>query len=201
MIRYLQMKKVVIFSSVILLSFCLIIGERLLNAVTYTESAHSNSSYGVNRSSLSSFNYAKGNCAHCHEQHASIGGTEPDPASGSASEWLLFRNIYIDQSSGFCFGCHQDSSTQINMPTQYCYSYRWGGDTSLTCPNSIEDAFIFIVEGGAHNPNCGSSTGSSHQLTLIRNFIMNKWEFDNSNINPCSGCHNPHKAQRASYPV
>lgn len=47
------------------------------NSGPYLDSAHGNSTYGVNRSSISTFGYSKGNCVHCHEQHASIGGAEP----------------------------------------------------------------------------------------------------------------------------
>ncbi|MDY6968080.1 MAG: hypothetical protein SVR08_05430, partial [Spirochaetota bacterium] len=137
---------------------CFVIGACLLYAGPYSDSAHGNSSYGVDRSSLVSFNYSKGNCSHCHEQHASIGGSEPEPVSGYASGKLLFSSVYDSQSSGFCFGCHQTNSIQSGMPAQYCYSYKWGGDSSISCPDSIRDAFIFINDDGSHNPNCGSST-------------------------------------------
>ena len=180
---------------------CLVIGTCLLYAGPYTDSAHGNSSYGVNRSSIASFNYSRGNCSHCHEQHGSIGGSEPEPVSGYVSARLLFRTSYDDQSNGFCYRCHQTNSIQTGMPAQYCYSYRWGGDTSISCPDSIRDAFVFINEDGTHNPNCSSSTGSSHQLTVIRNFIRNKWGFGSNVLNPCSACHNSHKAQRSNYPI
>jgi len=49
-------------------------------AGSYTESAHGNSIEGVNRTCLSVF--VTGNCAHCHEQHASHDGSEANPVSG-----------------------------------------------------------------------------------------------------------------------
>ena len=54
-------------------------------AQTYINSAHGNSSTGIERSTLGvtagggSAGFAIGNCVHCHEQHASVGGVEPVP--------------------------------------------------------------------------------------------------------------------------
>lgn len=188
-----------ITSVVAVLSF--IAGISYIYAGPYADSAHGNNTYGVSRSSLSSFNYSRGNCAHCHEQHASIGGSEPSPVNGSASEKLLFQSTFASQSTTFCFPCHQDSSIQPSMPPQYLYSYKYGGDSGISCPDSIKEAFAFINNDGTHSSNCGSSTGSSHQLSVIQNFIKNRWEFGNVAVNPCSACHNPHKAKRAYYPV
>lgn len=56
---------------------CLLLYPNTASSGPYLDSAHANTSYGVNRSGLSSFGYSIGNCAHCHEQHASIGGSEP----------------------------------------------------------------------------------------------------------------------------
>ena len=189
------------FGSVILSISLMAIWISSIYAGPYTDSAHGNTSYGVNRSSIASFNYSRGNCAHCHEQHASMGGSEPVPVSGNASKQLIFYSAYISQSDMFCYQCHQTGSIQTGMPMQYSYSYKYGGDNSISCPDSIKDAFIFINDDGSHNPNCGSSTGSSHQLAVIKNFITNKWGFGSNPINPCSGCHNTHRTQRASYPV
>lgn len=115
---------------------------------TYTVSAHGNTSYGVNRQGLSSFGYSIGNCAHCHEQHASINGSEPAPAGGSPTKYELFTGIGQSQNSRFCYNCHQDSgaSVQNSMPAQYSYSYSAGGDATLTCPNDIMQAFQFFTD-------------------------------------------------------
>ena len=66
----------------------------LVYAGPYLDSAHGNSSYGVKRSITELSDYARGNCAHCHEMHASIGGAEPEPASGSASPFCLFADNF-----------------------------------------------------------------------------------------------------------
>jgi predicted CXXCH cytochrome family protein len=163
----------------------------------YLDSSHGNSTYGVDRTSLFTFGYSKGNCVYCHEQHASIGGSEPAP-TGGPDKYELFATLFTDQSAMFCFQCHTDTSPQQQtLPVQYNYSRIAGGDTN-TCPNDIKEAFQFVNTIGNPQSNCGSSSGSSHFLANIQTFLTNKWNFDSTtaNIDPCSGCHNPHRAQR-----
>jgi predicted CXXCH cytochrome family protein len=98
----------------------------------------------------------------------------------------------------FCYQCHTDTTPQQQtLDPQYNYSRIAGGDTN-TCPNDIKEAFQFVNTTGASQLNCGSSYGSSHFLANIQTFLTNKWNFGSTtaDINPCSGCHNPHRAQR-----
>ncbi len=101
----------------------------------------------------------------------------------------------------FCYSCHGTGDTPMQtLPTnQYNYSYMAGGDTTATCPANIREAFQFVnATTGASQLNCGSSYGSSHFLANIQTFLTNKWNFGSTtaDIDPCSGCHNPHRAQR-----
>ena len=191
--------------------FYWIIYPEKANSGPYLDSAHGNTSYGVDRTGLAAFVYSVGNCAHCHEQHASIGGTEPPSTgpTGGAQEYELFRTLFVDQSSMFCFDCHKatGSSLQASMPSQYSYSYVRGGATTLTCPSDIMTAFQYEDTTGNSNPvnPCPAvpTFGSSaHYLSAIQNFLVNKVGFGptQANINPCSACHDPHRAQR-NYPV
>ena len=115
----------------------------------YTDSAHGDSSIGVLRNSLSTppEDYAQGNCAHCHEQHSSIGGSEPAPYSPAGPDvFLLFSDNYIDQTTCFCFDCHKGVGSHQNPPfNNYNYSYRASRDTSITCPADILEALSQIV--------------------------------------------------------
>ncbi|AMM40354.1 cytochrome C family protein [Candidatus Desulfofervidus auxilii] len=158
-------------------------------AGSYTSSAHGNSSYGVNRSSISG--YSTGNCAHCHEQHAMIGGTEPKPASGSASPFCLFADNFsgktsnpYNQSDNFCFYCHcYTDATSLQTPnfTNYNYSRTFGGYTTSSI-YSIYKAF---------NQN------SYHNLYDIWDFAKTNFSsFFKEDSNPCSVCHNVHLAKR-----
>ncbi|HMK49686.1 MAG TPA: hypothetical protein VK435_06520 [Thermodesulfovibrionales bacterium] len=164
---------------------------RILECGTYLNSAHGNSGYGVNRIAIFNTGYSRGNCAHCHEQHACINGQEPSPAGGEASPFALFSDNFTSQSDDFCFECHKGSgSVQTSFSrTNYNYSYWFGGDTvHHSSPDNIYDAF---------NP----SAGSSHNLQDILNFVKQKWpETYSEESNPCNACHNPHVSQRG-YPV
>jgi len=151
----------------------------------YTDSAHGNTTYGVNRSSISSFNYSKGNCAHCHEQHASIGGSEPTP-TGGPDKYALFYKNHSSQTDNFCFKCHTDLNSlqgTIGALYNYSYSYRAGACPSSSCnENDILELFSY------------TSPNSSHNLNDILNFINGKWGYT-SDSNPCVACHNPHRVQ------
>lgn len=147
----------------------------------YLNSAHGNTSYGVNRTSLSSTGYSKGNCVHCHEQHSSIEGAEPDP-SGGPDPFLLFYANYNSQTDDFCITCHTDvNSYQAGGLINRSYSYRAGGWTSDTL-NDVKEAFSF------------TSPGTSHNFDNIRTFITGRWSYT-SHSNPCNACHNPHMAK------
>lgn len=160
--------------------WCMLMPHKASSGI-YLNSAHGNSSYGVSRSSLASFPYSKGNCVHCHEQHASIDGVEPAP-SGGPSKDVLFYDNYINQTNGFCLTCHDNTSNVArNAITNRSYSYRAGGWTTDTS-NSILEAFT-------NPPNI-----SSHNLGDMTTFLNGKWSYTLES-NPCAGCHSPHAAQ------
>ena len=160
-------------------------------AGSYRDSAHGNSGYGVNRSTIDGkyANYATGNCAHCHETHASLEGIEPEPADGPAPHALFTNafnlsrteNPYLE-TDNFCFICHNDNSGPrvINQD----YSTTFGGGNTGEGPQSIMAAF---------------NQASYHNLYDIGNFLSNDPAFGIwfANIgNPCSACHNSHLAKR-----
>ncbi len=177
-----RIKGAILIVILLLLSGLLAFGVKALAGV-FLNSAHGNTTYGVYRTSISSFGYSRGNCTHCHEQHASIDGTEPAPASGTPSNYTLFYDNYINQTDGFCYQCHTDTgSYQSGGLVNRSYSYRAGGWTADTL-NDILEAFSF------------TSPGSSHWLDDIRTFITGKpWGYTQDS-NPCTACHNPHAAQ------
>jgi len=190
---------IVIFGSAILkIIFILFLSSSAL-AGSYLNSAHGNTTYGVKRNVTQLSGYAKGNCAHCHEQHASIDGVEPEPSSGNPSSFCLFADNFSGASSGaysqsddFCFYCHIGTgSYQVDGITNNDYSATFGGAAASV--TSIMDAFNQL---------------SYHNLKDVYDFIVgNKGShsnFDNftSSSNPCSGCHNPHLVKRnKAYPT
>ena len=174
------------------LFFVLLIYGHAAMAGPYTDSAHGNSSYGVNRTDTAGFGYARGNCAHCHEQHASIGGSEPEPVGGAQAFCVFYKNFNTSktlgpysQSDDFCFYCHcyTDAASLQTLPsfTNYDYSHTFGGYNNST-PASIYAAF---------------NQDSYHNLHDIWDFAeINFSSFFKSGSNPCVACHNPHLAKR-----
>ena len=164
----------------LLLALCCVLYPDKVSSGPYLDSAHGKNTYGVSRTSISSFGYSVGNCAHCHEQHASIGGAEPNP-TGGPNKYALFYNNHINQTDNICFNCHTDlSSFQTGGLINRSYSYRAGGYADSL--NDIKEAFSF------------TSPATSHNLGNIQTFINGRWGFTNDS-NPCAACHNPHAAK------
>lgn len=153
----------------------------------YTNSAHGNSGYGVDRSTIDGTSpfpdatnvYAKGHCAHCHEQHASVGGVSTTP-----SKYVLFYDNYVAQTDAFCFKCHDNTTTYAATAiANRSYSFRAGNYDDSSINYNIKQAFGLT---------------SSHNLANIRTFLSttapSAWGY-NADSNPCTGCHNPHSVQ------
>jgi hypothetical protein len=164
---------------------------------TYTESAHGNSPYGVgvNREGLNTpvnFGYSKGNCAHCHEQHASIGGVSHAPYN-----YLLFAEPNVtSQDYNFCFQCHKGTTGSVQYPNgipnaNNDYSTQFGGGASKTT-NNIKDTFAF------GQPLSTWNDGSSHNLLNLRDWWMSKsgGNWMTANTNACIACHDAHYSQK-----
>jgi hypothetical protein len=171
----------------------------------YLDSAHGNYTgsppYGVLRTSLSTppNDYARGNCAHCHEQHASIGGSEPEPKTSMPSNFaagpdpylLLGQSFNTNKTTGpyaqednACFYCHTSTNSyQYNGINNYDYSRTFGGCLAADCTKSaIMDTF---------NQN------SYHNLYDVWYFAKGNFSFFKESFNPCSACHNVHIAKRS----
>jgi len=152
---------------------------------TYAESAHGHSTKGVNRSGAG---HDIGDCANCHDTFDSnFCGNDPNGL-------MLFapRNP-TSQTANFCFQCHCDpvSSAQFEMVDNYDYGARFGGGDPANSTN-IQDAFNF----GRGHPDW--TTGSSHNLQLVRNWTRTKPPGDwiSNDTNACLVCHDPHLSQK-----
>ena len=160
----------------------------------YTISAHGDASNGVYRSDLAVMGYSKGNCSHCHEQHASINGTEQTPVNGNGSPFNLFSGTFntsamtkpYAQSDVFCFYCHSTVSSLQSGASMVNYDYANTFAGFSGGPVSIMDAFNQPGETGA----------SYHNLYDIWYFCKSEFSYFTDNSDPCTGCHNPHLARR-----
>ena len=179
-----------------LLLLLLVISSSTLWAGSYTDSAHGSNDTGVFRPVIGDappdgFGYARGNCAHCHEQHASIEGSEPDPDDSSGpSFYALFTsgfeyarqtNEYFE-TDNFCFYCH-NSAASVQQVNNNNYSQNFG--CGPQGPTSILAAM-------------NQDPGSYHNLYDIHRFAKDNFAswFKDQQSNPCSACHNPHLARR-----
>ena len=165
-------------------------------AGNYKDSAHGDNTHGVERTSTSQ--YATGNCAHCHEQHASISGVEPTPDSGDAAgpgvNCVFAQNFNISKTTGpyipddnFCFYCHTNmSSVQSGGIVNNEFSCVFGS-YSPALAGGILDAF---------NLSANKTNGSYHNLYDIWRFAKSRFNFFKDESNPCVACHNPHLAKR-----
>jgi hypothetical protein len=142
-----------------------------------TSSAHGDAVNGVQRSSMTGYN--AGNCGHCHEQHAMVGGAEPAPQGGAPSKYTLFYDNNVGQTDNVCFQCHDNTTTVSQRAIiNRSYSYRAGGWSADTLSNILA-AF---------------SSTSTHTLVDIVGNIDGKWGYTTDST-PCAACHNPHAAQ------
>ncbi|MBU4419905.1 MAG: hypothetical protein KKH84_02745, partial [Proteobacteria bacterium] len=119
----------------------LFIGSSDGYAGEYTSSAHGTQNdaiTGVNRLNA----YTDGHCAHCHEQHSSIDGSEPSPAGGP-DNYLLFDTSHTNQTANFCFDCHVDTASQQTggVLRNYSYTYRAGNYNDSASNDNIKEAF------------------------------------------------------------
>ena len=148
----------------------------------YTDSAHGDTSDGVNRSGAecpTGTPCPKGDCAQCHDTF--------EPTTCGVNELMLFEPL---NDENFCFKCH-DGTSNFQDPSfdNDNYSKTFGGAPTADFTN-IYDAF-----------NADASGGSSHDLAALLTWAETnhpEWGFT-SNSNPCTICHNPHLAKRNSF--
>jgi hypothetical protein len=138
----------------------------------YADSAHGDSSIGVDRSGAG---YAIGDCAQCHDTF--------DLAICGVNDLMLFGS---ENNQDLCFKCHDGTTNvQYSAFNNNSYSMTFGGG-SVGFSN-VKAAF-----------NADASGGSSHNLTSLLNWAVTnhpEWGFTSAS-NPCSICHDSHLAKR-----
>lgn len=158
----------------------------------YMDSAHGSATDGVYRATIgdpppAGAGYSRGNCAHCHEQHASVEGAEPFPANGPAAFEIFAPNFNTaaqtppySEADNFCFSCH-NSTASVQQVLNRDYSETFGCDSAGSGPTSIMDAMNQV---------------SYHNLYDIWSFSRSQFSWFRDDSNPCGACHNPHLARR-----
>ena len=114
--------------SSLLFALCLILPDRASSG-PYLSSAHGNSTSGVMRSHLDAkySTITRGLCAHCHEQHASLGGGEPAPVDGGPDSYMVFTEWSDNYYNAFCNKCHDGTAPAPgadNIASSYNKTYK-----------------------------------------------------------------------------
>jgi hypothetical protein len=151
---------------------------------TYADSAHGNSTDGVNRSGTPDTEaYDTGACTHCHDTY--------DGSTCGVNVLMLFApNNPTSQTDNFCFQCHKGTgSVQVGGITNNDYGATFGGATPMF--TSIYDAF---------NPS--GTYASSHDLLDLQAYARGRaWgSWMTTDTNACLVCHDSHLSQK-NFPV
>ncbi|MBW1859530.1 MAG: hypothetical protein JRI70_05485 [Deltaproteobacteria bacterium] len=177
----------------VLMVACIFGLKGLATADMYSDSAHGNPAYGVDRTDLEcppGTPCPQGDCTHCHETF--------DPSLCGLNNYLLFYDDYIGPIDMFCFQCHRSVDQGYGIvPSGWnqLYCVNFGGRVPVAGYNFLRKHFASAYSKFAE-------CGSRHYLTRIRTIVKNDangWGFG-SDPDPCVACHSPHSAQR-NHPV
>ncbi len=166
---------------------CILSCGNVATADIYADSAHGDTSYGVNRSGTpdDELRYHTGSCAHCHD-------TFDDAICGNPL--MLFTDVFVTNGNQFCTKCHSANTDYQPVTTNYPYSVTFGG---------YPDPYYGHIKKQITNAHSTPDyCGSRHNMKRIRNYIKNDtnaWGFG-ADPSPCVACHNPHTAQK-NHPV
>jgi len=156
-------------------------GPELAESGTYLSSAHGNSTTGVDREAVTggaypnaTNEYPVGHCGHCHDQHASIDGSEPTlPTAQGPSSYALFSDNYGADTNEFCYDCH-DTFTLGGMTLTYGRYGIYQGSTKFNASIHYTDA---DMDWGVDASPPGPPFSPTSSLVDPGN---------------CHNCHNPH---------
>lgn len=148
----------------VLLSAIMVLLSNDACAGTYMSSAHG---VNINRQTIDAkySGYATGNCAHCHEAHASLGGSEPAPTGGP--DQALAFNL----EENLCETCHDGNPAADNIMAQIDkanahptddysgrHSISENTTTNMTPGNYADGASRHAECADCHNPHAAGTT-------------------------------------------
>lgn len=141
----------------------------LSKAQAYVNSAHGNSSTGVERFELGitpgKAGYAIGNCVHCHEEHGTMRGSEPPIVSGGPDIYLGF-----EVEEDLCYGCHSP-----------------GAGVEPAGRDVRDKIETDILKTYSHDPTSALYSHRANE-TSVDSISTDKHV-------ECTDCHNPHEAK------
>jgi len=134
-----------------------------------------------------------GHCGHCHEQHASIEGVEPEPpVVEGASKFMLFRSNYGAYKNEICYACHETFILD-NMPLGYGRHGIYQGKTIYADSiHGVSPGMLWSPDPSPPGPayddagncnNCHNSHGVADASGLIPSMLFAREEA------LCEACH------------
>ena len=125
--------------------------------------------------------YKGGECTHCHEPHASFGGSEPQPSSGGdggPDVYLLMKDYGTSTNySELCWYCHENLSLNGN-PAGYGY---WGFYQGKT---------VYQASSHYNSSNMYWPGTTGDPVTIWPR--QTRQSLPSGNIGSCLNCHTPH---------
>ena len=187
------MKKILISTGILILVIVLAfyLKSVLGSGGSFTKTEHggtdvnTNSITGVYRSSVdktaTGHPAAAGECVHCHEEHASIEGTEPAP-TGGPDDYLLMRA----NDNNLCYECHTGSLNRI-WPGSGALNYDGSGHGSTTALYNSRDVKLCVQ---CHNPHGAIDTdySATNPCPRMTRYIEEKTCLSNGG-SAGAGCH------------
>lgn len=135
--------------------------------------------------------YNPGECAHCHEPHASFGGynVEPPPVTGSPSQYLLMKygNAPETNYSYLCWYCHDNIVGGGGPRTGYWGFYQGGG--LATDPYQQSSHY---KSSNFYWPGAGANAGVGSTDDTVQTWPRKPRSSSGGNVGSCLNCHTPH---------
>ncbi len=182
---------------------------------TYITTLHGNGTVnsvtnGADRSAVTSSpfpdagnTYPKGHCGHCHEQHASINGTEPiPPATEGATSYTLFRSNFggTNKTNELCYACHETFSLGKGLgygrygiymgKAVYNASVHFTGSQMTWSPNAVPPGPPVTDAGNC--VNCHNPHGYNDGNGVIPSMLFMRADYNTSDYTNrilCDMCH------------
>lgn len=144
----------------------------------YLNSAHGNTTTGVRRASLPG-TYSRGNCAHCHEQHNSIGGSEPAPVklpTTAPSSKLLLDELDNVGGNAACDYCHNGSPGVDNIASQIGKTYHHDPYSAFGTVNCDDCHDSHVAQKVNHvEANDGNTLPAGSPLLSVAGTSVSNW--------------------------
>lgn len=192
----------------VLILLCGVIHVENAGSGTYTSTKHGDDTSGADRSCIGagapySTEYVTGHCGHCHEMHASVGGSEPTPPGAEgAKPYALFLDNYGANRNELCYACHETFDFGAGLgygrygiymgETKYAASDH-NTDSDMIWPGSSPPGPAYDDYGNCHN--CHNPHGYNDGSGVISHMLFQRDGQAQKEMG-CEECHDGSQAAK-----